>query len=72
MFEMVDYRAKLGCASFGFPEVVMYFDAPMEMYGCFFARRDNFRARIDDTQHFIGGYAQYAKNDLTPMGDDTV
>ena len=50
----------------------MYFDAPMEMYGCFFARRDNFRARIDDTQHFIGGYAQYAKNDLTPMGDDTV
>ena len=68
LLNAVDDRAKLGCAAFGFPEVVMYFDKPMEMYGCFFARRDNFRARIDDIQHFIGGYAQYTKHDLSLVG----
>lgn len=65
MFDAMDHRLALGLSAFGMPETVMYFASPMEMYGCFFVRRDNFRARIDDTQHFIGGYAQYAKADIS-------
>lgn len=48
-------------SSFGFPEAVMYFEHPMEFYGCCFVRQDGFRARIDDAQHFICAYAQYAR-----------
>lgn len=63
--EAIDYRLNQGLAAFGFPETVMYFENPMEMYGCFFSRRDNFRARIDDIQHMSCGYINYVKSNLS-------
>ncbi len=33
----------------------------IKILGSFFVRHDDFRARIDDNQHFIDGYAKYYK-----------
>ena len=60
-FEAIESTAKNSFSAFGFPEVVMYFENPMEMYGCFFVRTDAFRSRIDDVQHFAFGYLGYLK-----------
>lgn len=62
--DAINLRLTYGTAAFGYPEVVMYFDYPAQMQGCFFSRRDNFRARIDDTQHSVCGYINYIRSDL--------
>lgn len=61
-YQAIEVRLNKGISSFGLPEVVMYFKRPMERYGCFFVRHDEFRSRIDDIQHFVCGYAEYAKS----------
>lgn len=58
---LIENQMAEALSSFGFPETVMYFEHPMEFYGCCFVRQDNFRARIDDAQHFICAYTQYAR-----------
>lgn len=60
-FAAIEDTAKNSFSAFGFPEVVMYFENPAEMYGCFFVRTDAFRSRIDDVQHFAFGYLGYLK-----------
>jgi len=52
-------RAVHGLNSFFFPEFAMYFQNPDEVLDSFFIRDDSFRIRIDDIQHFIGGYYIY-------------
>ncbi|MCL1816428.1 MAG: glycosyl hydrolase family 88 [Clostridiales bacterium] len=42
-----------------YPEVAMYMKKPAKALDTFFVRHDNFRIRIDDIQHFIGGYYYY-------------
>jgi hypothetical protein len=42
-----------------YPEVAMYMKKPAQSLNTFFVRHDNFRVRIDDIQHFIGGYYYY-------------
>ena len=55
-------RASYMLNSFFFPEYAMYMKVPKNALGAFFVRHDNFRIRIDDIQHFIGGYYYYIKN----------
>jgi len=45
--------------SYFYPEAAMYMKRPATILNAFFVRHDNFRVRIDDIQHFIGGYYYY-------------
>jgi hypothetical protein len=40
----------------------MYLKKPAKILGTFFVRHDGYRIRIDDVQHFIGGYDLYRNN----------
>lgn len=44
---------------FFYPEYAMYVKAPGKAVNAFYIRNDNYRIRIDDIQHFIGGYYKY-------------
>ncbi|MCL1995462.1 MAG: hypothetical protein FWG63_04565 [Defluviitaleaceae bacterium] len=48
--------------SYFFPEIAMYMKSPQKALNSFFVRHDRFRVRIDDIQHFIGGYYYLLKN----------
>ena len=45
-----------------YPELAMYMDNPQRILNSFMVREDNFRVRIDDTQHNVGGYYLYWLN----------
>lgn len=55
-------RAEYMLNSFFFPEYAMYMRVPKDALGTFFVRHDSFRVRIDDIQHFIGGYYYLLQN----------
>jgi hypothetical protein len=57
-------RADYMLNSYFFPEMVMYMKKPMKYVGTFSVRHWDWRIRIDDLQHFIGGYYQFVKNGL--------
>jgi hypothetical protein len=42
-----------------YPEYAMYLKKPAKILGTFFVRHDGYRIRMDDVQHFIGGYDLY-------------
>lgn len=50
------YRAQRMLDSYLYPEYAMYFKIPGPFLKSFAVRYDNFRVRIDDIQHFIGGF----------------
>ncbi|MBQ0836943.1 hypothetical protein KBP51_10945 [Lactiplantibacillus pentosus] len=41
------------------PEIAMYLYWPEKFVGGFYARDDNFRTRIDDSEHFLSGLVNY-------------
>jgi hypothetical protein len=45
-----------------YPEYAMYLKKPAKILGTFFVRHDGYRIRVDDVQHFIGGYDQYRED----------
>ena len=53
------HRARHMLNGYFYPEHAMYMKYPSTVEGSFFMRDDNFRVRIDDVQHFIGGYYFY-------------
>jgi len=55
-------RAEYGLNYFMFPEYAMYMKAPETVVYGFAVREDDFRTRIDDTQHFMDGYYMFWKN----------
>ena len=55
-------RATWGMNYFVQPEQAMYFSNPRLVLYSHVVREDNFRIRIDDIQHFMGGYYLYWKN----------
>ena len=59
--EIIKYRAFHMLDGYFYPEYAMYMQKPDKIVGSFFVRHDDFRARIDDNQHFIDGYAKYYK-----------
>jgi len=54
-------RARHLLNGYFYPEFAMYMKKPNKVIGAFFVREDNFRVRIDDIQHYIGGYYFYSK-----------
>ena len=54
--EIIIDRADYDLCGFCYPEYVMYFNSPSKVLGAFFIRTDDFRIRIDDVQHMLGGY----------------
>lgn len=62
LFEAYNRRVYYGMHYFIQPEQAMYFSNPQLILNSFAVREDNFRIRIDDIQHFMGGYYLYWKN----------
>lgn len=62
LFEAIDKRVNYGMNYFMQPEQAMYFKDPQLVLYSFAMREDKFRIRIDDIQHFMGGYYLYWKN----------
>ena len=62
LFKAIDKRVNYGMNYFVQPEQAMFFKDPQLVLGSFVVREDNFRIRIDDIQHFMGGYYLYWKN----------
>jgi len=53
-------RARHMLNGFFYPEYAMYMKVPEKVVGSFMVRHHNYRVRIDDIQHFIGGYFFYS------------
>ncbi len=62
LFKAVEKRVNFGMNYFMQPEQAMYFKDPQLVLNSFAMREDKFRIRIDDIQHFMGGYYLYWKN----------
>lgn len=62
LFKAIDKRVNYGMNYFMQPEQAMYFKDPQLVLYSFAMREDKFRIRIDDIQHFMGGYYLYWKN----------
>ncbi|MBQ8410896.1 MAG: hypothetical protein IJX15_04085 [Ruminiclostridium sp.] len=62
LIEAFEKRVKYGFNYFVQPEQAMYFKNPQLVLNSFVVREDNYRIRIDDIQHFMGGYYLYYKN----------
>jgi len=56
------YRAQHMLAGYLYPEYAMYMKKPQRFIGSFCVRHHNFRVRIDDIEHFMGGYYHMLKN----------
>jgi len=52
-------RARHMLNGFFYPEYAMYMKQPQQILDSFMVRHHNYRTRIDDVQHFIGGYYFY-------------
>lgn len=55
-------RAHYMLNGFLYPEIAMYMKNPLEVVNTFCVRHDSYRIRIDDVQHYIGGYYNFLKN----------
>lgn len=55
-------RAHYMLNGFLYPELAMYMKAPNACEGTFCVRHDSYRIRIDDVQHYIGGYYGFYRN----------
>ena len=62
LIDTIYHRAEYMLNGYCYPEYVMYFKHPSHSLGAFFVRHDNYRIRIDDIQHFCGGYYMFYKN----------
>ncbi|OAV74809.1 hypothetical protein Barb7_01634 [Bacteroidales bacterium Barb7] len=57
--ETIYKRARHMLNGYFYPEYAMYMKAPDKIVHSFFVRHHDYRVRIDDVQHFIGGYYYY-------------
>jgi len=56
------HRARHQLNGYLYPEYAMYLKNPARIANTFCVRHDGYRIRIDDVQHFIGGYYAYYNN----------
>ena len=57
--QTIYHRARHMLNGYFYPEYAMYMKYPETVVGAFHVRHHNYRVRIDDVQHFIGGYYFY-------------
>lgn len=62
LIDTIFYRADHMLNGYFFPELAMYTERPDRIADSFFIRHDAFRVRIDDVQHFLGGYRSFAEH----------
>lgn len=55
-------RAHYMLGGYLYPETAMYMKVPSSVVYTFCVRHDSYRIRIDDVQHYIGGYYNFYKN----------
>lgn len=60
--ETIFHRAEHMRNGYFYPEYAMYLKNPQRILGAFFVRHDGYRVRIDDVQHFVGGYYSFYVN----------
>jgi len=58
--QTIYHRARHMLNGHFYPEYAMYMKFPQTVAGSFHVRHHNYRVRIDDVQHFIGGYYFYS------------
>ena len=66
--QTIYHRVRHMLNGFFYPEYAMYMKFPDTIVGSFHVRHHNYRVRIDDMQHFIGGYYYYCLyyNEILP------
>lgn len=57
--ETIHSRVSLMQNGYFYPEYAMYMKKPQVIYQSIFIREDKMRVRIDNLQHFLGGYSKY-------------
>lgn len=62
LLSLISLRVECQLNAFFFPEYAMYMKNPQRILNTFMTRSDNFRIRIDDVQHNIGGFYLYLQN----------
>ncbi len=60
--DTINKRVRHQLNGYMYPEYAMYLKKPDRIVNTFYIRDDGFRIRIDDVQHFIGGYYAYYNN----------
>ncbi|HBW65511.1 MAG TPA: glycosyl hydrolase family 88 [Ruminococcaceae bacterium] len=55
-------RAHYMLGGYLYPETAMYMKVPLSVAYTFCVRHDSYRIRIDDVQHYIGGYYNFYNN----------
>ena len=55
-------RAHYMLGGYLYPEIAMYMKVPSSVVYTFCVRHDSYRIRIDDVQHYIGGYYNFYKH----------
>ena len=55
-------RAHYMLGGYLYPEIAMYMKVPESVAYTFCVRHDSYRIRIDDVQHYIGGYYNFYRN----------
>jgi len=60
--ETIHKRATHMLNGYLYPEYAMYLKSPATVLGAFCVRHHGYRVRIDDVQHFLGGYYLYLDN----------
>lgn len=61
LLRAIDSRVQAQLNACFFPETAMYMAHPQTVLGSFMVRGDEFRVRIDDVQHSMGGLSLYAQ-----------
>ena len=60
-FKTINRRAYHMLNGYLFPEIAMYTRFPAICSNTFMVRHQNYRVRIDDIEHFVGGYVEFCR-----------